>query len=96
MRYEYSPWLNGYKGQVGTFLPNSPKPIAVQAINLDAQFAAPTANALFGNLIQTCSQAGHRGELHVHGQGAMGSALRLRLASFRRQDCDPRRLRHLL
>ena len=58
LRYEYSPWLNGYKGQVGTFLPRSAKPIAVQAINLNAQFAAPTANALFGNLIQTCAQAG--------------------------------------
>jgi hypothetical protein len=30
----------------------------VQAINLDAQFAAPTANALFGKLTQTCAQAG--------------------------------------
>ena len=58
MRYEHSPWMDGYKGQVGTFLPNSPKPIAVEAINLNAQFAAPTANALFGNLIQTCAQAG--------------------------------------
>ena len=58
LRYEYSPWLSGYKGQVGTILPNSAKPIAVQAINLDAQFAAPTAYALLGNLVQTCSQAG--------------------------------------
>ena len=58
LRYESSPWLDGYKGQVGTILPNSAKPILVQAINLDAQFAAPTANALFGNLTQTCSQAG--------------------------------------
>ena len=58
LRYEYSPWLNGYKGQVGSFLPNSPKPIVVQSIDLAAQFAAPTSNALFGNLIQTCSQAG--------------------------------------
>jgi hypothetical protein len=58
LRYEYSPWLNGYKGQVGAILPNSPKPIAVQSIDLNAQFAAPTANALFGNLTQTCSQAG--------------------------------------
>jgi len=58
LRYEYSPWLSGYKGQVGTILPNSPKPIAVQAVNLDAQFAAPTAYALLGNLVQTCSQAG--------------------------------------
>ena len=58
LRYEYSPWLSGYKGQVGTILPNSAKPIAVQAINLNAQFAAPTADALLGNLVQTCSQAG--------------------------------------
>ena len=58
LRYEYSPWLSGYKGQVGAILPNSPKPIAVQSIDLNAQFAAPTANALFGNLTQTCSQAG--------------------------------------
>jgi hypothetical protein len=58
LRYEYSPWLDGYKGQVGAILPKAAKPILVQAINLDAQFAAPTANALFGNLTQTCSQAG--------------------------------------
>ena len=58
LRYEYTPWLAGYKGQVGTFLPNSPKPIAVGAVNLNAQFAAPVANAIFGNLIQSCQQAG--------------------------------------
>jgi hypothetical protein len=58
LRYEYSPWLNGYKGQVGAIMPKAAKPILVEAINLDAQFAAPTANALFGNLTQTCSQAG--------------------------------------
>ena len=58
LRYEYSPWLSGYKGQVGTFLPNSPKPIAVQAVNLNAQFAGPTAYSLLGDLVQTCSQAG--------------------------------------
>ena len=40
LRYEYSPWLDGYKGQVGAFLPKSAKPIAVQAIDLNAQFAA--------------------------------------------------------
>lgn len=58
LRYEHSPWLYGYKGQVGTFLPNSARPIAVQGIDPTAQFAAPTSLALFGNLIQTCSQAG--------------------------------------
>jgi hypothetical protein len=58
LRYEYSPWLTGYKGQVGTILPNSPKPIVVGEVNPNAQFAAPTAIALFGNLIQSASQAG--------------------------------------
>ena len=58
IRYEYSPWLSGYKGQVGTFLPGNAKPIAVGEVNLNAQFAAPTAYNLFGNLIQSCPQAG--------------------------------------
>ena len=62
LRYEYSPWLSGYEGQVGTILPHSAQPIAVQAINLNAQGVAPLAYAEFGpaglNLIQTCANAG--------------------------------------
>ena len=62
LRYEYSPWLSGFEGQVGTILPQSAQPIAVQAVNLNAQSVAPLAYAEFGpqglNLIQTCSQAG--------------------------------------
>ena len=58
LRYEYTPWLWGYRGQVGTFLPNSPQPIAVQSVNLAAQFAGPTAYNIFGNLIQSCAHAG--------------------------------------
>jgi hypothetical protein len=62
LRYEYSPWLSGFEGQVGTILPRSAQPIAVQAVNLKAQSVAPLAYAEFGpqglNLIQTCSQAG--------------------------------------
>jgi len=27
LRYEYSPWLSGYRGQVGTFQPGSARPI---------------------------------------------------------------------
>jgi Carboxypeptidase regulatory-like domain len=57
-RYEFSPWLTGYKGQVGTFLPGLAKPIVVGAVNLNAQFAAPTAYNLFGSMIQSCPQAG--------------------------------------
>ena len=31
LRYEYSPWLNGYKGQLGTFDPTKTKPIIVES-----------------------------------------------------------------
>jgi hypothetical protein len=62
LRYEYSPWLSGYRGQVGTFDPSSPRPIIVASendqIDLGAQFSGPTAYALFQNHIQTSSQAG--------------------------------------
>jgi hypothetical protein len=62
LRYEYTPWMSGYEGQVGTFLPHSAQPIAVQAVDLNAQAVAPLAYAQFGpaglNLIQTCAQAG--------------------------------------
>jgi hypothetical protein len=62
LRYEYSPWMKGYKGQLGTFDATLPKPIIVASntnqVDLSSQFSAPTAYALFGNLIQTSSQAG--------------------------------------
>jgi hypothetical protein len=62
LRYEYSPWLNGYKGQLGTFDPTKSKPIIVQGngtqVDLTSQFAAPAAYQFFGQYIQTSSQAG--------------------------------------
>jgi hypothetical protein len=62
LRYEYSPWLSGYKNQLGTFNAGLARPIIVASntnqVDLSSQFAAPTAYALFGNLIQTSSQAG--------------------------------------
>jgi hypothetical protein len=62
LRYEYSPWMQGYKDQLGTFDATSPKPIIVASntnqIDLSSQFSAPTAYALFQNLIQTSHQAG--------------------------------------
>ena len=62
LRYEYSPWMRGYKNQLGTFDGTLAKPIIVASpndkIDLSSQFAAPTTYALFGNLIQTSSQAG--------------------------------------
>jgi hypothetical protein len=62
LRYEYSPWLDGYKGQVGTFDPTQSKPIIVSGTgtvpDLTAQPVAPTAYQNFGQYIQTSSQAG--------------------------------------
>jgi Carboxypeptidase regulatory-like domain len=62
LRYEYSPWLSGYRGQLGTFDPASSRPLIIPSegdqIDLSSQFAGPTAYALFQNLIQTSSQAG--------------------------------------
>ncbi len=62
LRYEYSPWASGYRGQLGTFDPSSPRPIIVGSetdqIDLGSQFAGPSAYALFQNYIQTSSQAG--------------------------------------
>jgi hypothetical protein len=62
LRYEYSPWLNGYKGQLGTFDPTQAKPIIVEGntsqVDLTSQYAAPAAYQFFGQYIQTSSQAG--------------------------------------
>jgi hypothetical protein len=62
LRYEYSPWLSGYRGQVGTFIPGAARPIVVggdgTTPDLAAQFAGPAAYALFASQIQTASQAG--------------------------------------
>lgn len=61
LRYEYSPWLAGYKGQIGTFDPTQSKPIIVSGDgpipDLTAQFAAPAAYQFFGKYIQTSSTA---------------------------------------
>jgi hypothetical protein len=62
LRYEYSPWLDGYKGQIGTFDPTQAKPIIVSGTgtvpDLSSQPAAPSAYQYFGQYIQTSSQAG--------------------------------------
>jgi len=62
LRYEYSPWLAGYKGQIGTFDPTRSKPIIVSGSSatpdLTSQHAAPGAYQFFGQYIQTSSTAG--------------------------------------
>lgn len=62
LRYEYSPWLNGYKGQLGTFDPTQSKPIIIESntdkVDLSSQYAATAAYQFFGQYIQTSSQAG--------------------------------------
>ncbi len=62
LRYEYTPWLKGYLGQLGTFDPTKAKPIIVAShnskVNTAAQLAAPTAMTFFSQYIQTTSDVG--------------------------------------
>ena len=62
LRYEYTPWLTGYRNQAAAFDPTRDKPIIVSSrtnqIDLQAQPLAEVGYALFGDLIQTSSQAG--------------------------------------
>jgi len=62
LRYEYNPWLKGYRGQVATFDPKRAKSIIVGSdsdqIDLDAQPLAKVGYDLYKDLIQTSSQAG--------------------------------------
>ena len=62
LRYEYTPWLEGYLGQLGTFDPTKTKPIIVAShnskVNTASQFAAPTAMQFFGQYVQTTSDVG--------------------------------------
>src|SRR3984957_20586353 len=62
LRYEYSPWMNGYKGQLGTFDPTQAKPIIIESntdqVDLSSQLVAPIAYQYFGQYIQTTHQAG--------------------------------------
>jgi hypothetical protein len=62
LRYEYSPWLEGYLGQLGTFNPSLAQPIIVAShtnqVNLSSQYSAPAAYQFFGQYIQTTQQAG--------------------------------------
>src|SRR4029079_10992589 len=62
LRYEYTPWLTGYRNQAAAFDPTQAKSIIVSSkdntIDLAAQRMADVGYALFGDLIQTSSQAG--------------------------------------
>lgn len=62
LRYEYTPWLTGYRNQAAAFDPTRAKSIIVSSetdqIDLAAQPLAEVGYALFGDLIQTSSQAG--------------------------------------
>ncbi|HYE75870.1 MAG TPA: TonB-dependent receptor [Blastocatellia bacterium] len=62
LRYEYSPFLSGYRNQVGTFDPTSNRPIIIASdsdqIDLTSQFAAQSSYNLFKDVIQTSRQAG--------------------------------------
>ena len=62
LRYEYTPWLTGYRNQAAVFDPTRAKSIIVSSetdqIDLGAQALADVGYQLFGDLIQTSSQAG--------------------------------------
>ena len=62
IRYEYTPWLTGYRGQAAAFDPTRQKSIIVSSktndIDLSAQRLADVGYGLFSDLIQTSSQAG--------------------------------------
>jgi hypothetical protein len=62
LRYEYTPWLTAYRNQAAVFDPTRAKPIIVSSdsdeIDLGAQALADVGYRLFGDLIQTSSQAG--------------------------------------
>ena len=99
-RYEYTPWLTGYKGQAAAFDPTREKSIIVSSktndIDLSVQRLADVGYTLFSDLIQTSSQAGRAAEHHEERQEADRTATWLRLAALWRQHGGPRRLRHLL
>jgi hypothetical protein len=61
LRYEYTPWLTAYRNQAAVFDPTRAKSIIVSSdsdqIDLAAQQLADVGMALFGDLIQTSSQA---------------------------------------
>jgi hypothetical protein len=62
LRYEYTPWLTPYRNQGAVFDPTRAKPIIVSSesdqIDLGSQALADVGYQLFGDLIQTSSQAG--------------------------------------
>ena len=62
LRYEYTPWLTAYRNQAAVFDPTREKSIIVSSetdqIDLGAQALADVGYRLFGDLIQTSSQAG--------------------------------------
>jgi hypothetical protein len=62
LRYEFTPWLTGYRNQAAAFDPTRDRPIIVSSktdqIDLAAQPLADVGYTLFRDLIQTSSQAG--------------------------------------
>ena len=62
LRYEYTPWLTPYRNQGAVFDPTRAKSIIVSSetdqIDLASQALADVGYQLFGDLIQTSSQAG--------------------------------------
>ena len=100
LRYEYSPWLNGYKGQLGTFDPTQAKPIIVEGntnqVDLTSQYAAPAAYQFFGQYIQTSSQAGLPYSITYTDRTQFAPRVGFAWQPFGTGHCGSRRLRYLL
>ena len=101
LRYEYSPWLNGYRGQVGTFdpAPRSRSSSRARAIRLDLDVAVRRARRhtrSFRALSRRAARPGCRCRSPATDRTQFGAAFRLRLAAVRREDGRARRLRALL
>ena len=99
LRYEYTPWLTAYRNQGAVFDPTRDKPIIVSSetdqIDLGAQALADVGYQLFGDLIQTSSQAGVPLQLTKNDTNQWAPRARV-CVSPRRPHGHSRRLRHVL
>ena len=99
LRYEYTPWLTPYRNQGAVFDPTRAKSIIVSSetdqIDLGAQALADVGYQLFGDLIQTSSQAGVPIQLTKNDTNQWAPRIGLCVPP-RRSHCRSRRLRHVL
>ena len=100
LRYEYNPWLKGYRGQVATFDPTQAKSIIVASdtdkIDLDAQPLAKVGYQLYRRSDSDQQPGGAAVRISPSTRQTDGLRARVRLAALWRPDGDSRRLWDLL